>query len=57
MNEQNEREPAIFAVTKAYRRFTEVCDACRRFRSVGLGYGPPGTGKPSLLDITRSGSR
>lgn len=45
MSEQNEREPATFVVTKAYRRFTEVCDACRRFHSVGLGYGPPGTGK------------
>ncbi len=45
MSEQNGREPATFVVTKAYRRFTEVCDACRRSRSVGLGYGPPGTGK------------
>lgn len=45
MNEQNGREPGTFVVTKAYRCFTEVCDACRRFRSVGLGYGPPGTGK------------
>lgn len=44
-SEQNGREPASFVVTKAYRRFTEVCDACRRFRSVGLGSGPPGTGK------------
>ncbi len=45
MNEQNGREPGTFVITKAYRRFTEVCDACRRSRSVGLGYGPPGTGK------------
>jgi DNA transposition AAA+ family ATPase len=45
MSEQNGREPVTFVVTKAYRRFTEVCDACRRFRSIGLGYGPPGTGK------------
>ena len=45
MSEQNEREPGTFVVTKAYRRFTEVCDACRRFRSIGLGYGPPGAGK------------
>jgi DNA transposition AAA+ family ATPase len=45
MSEQNGREPGTFVVTKAYRRFTEVCDACRRFRSIGLGYGPPGTGK------------
>src|SRR5579871_829590 len=45
MSEPHEREPATFVITKAYRRFTEVCDACRRFRSIGLGYGPPGTGK------------
>jgi DNA transposition AAA+ family ATPase len=45
MSEQNECEPGTFVVTKAYRRFTEVCDACRRFRSIGLGYGPPGAGK------------
>jgi AAA domain len=45
MSEQYGHEPATFVVTKAYRRFTEVCDACRRFRSVGLGYGPAGTGK------------
>jgi len=23
----------------------EMCDACRRYRFVGVGYGPPGTGK------------
>ncbi len=45
MSEPHEREPATFVVTKAYRRFTEVCEACRRSRSVGLAYGPPGTGK------------
>ena len=45
MSEQHEQDRSAFVVTKAYRRFTEVCDACRRFRSVGLGSGPPGTGK------------
>jgi DNA transposition AAA+ family ATPase len=34
-----------FVITKGYRRFAEMCDACRRARAVGLGYGPPGTGK------------
>ena len=45
MSEHHEREPGTFVVTKAYRRFTEMCDACRRSRFVGMGYGPPGTGK------------
>jgi DNA transposition AAA+ family ATPase len=38
-------EPGAFVVTKSYRLFAEMCDACRRSRFVGLGYGPPGTGK------------
>lgn len=42
----DQKQPAQgFVVTKAYRRFAEMCDACRRARAVGLGYGPPGTGK------------
>ncbi|HXL36510.1 MAG TPA: AAA family ATPase [Ktedonobacteraceae bacterium] len=45
MTEQNEGEPQGFVATKAYRRFAEMCDGCRRTRVVGLGYGPPGTGK------------
>jgi len=45
MSEQNGRGPEIFVPTKGYRLFADVCDACRRFRSIGLGYGPPGTGK------------
>lgn len=45
MSEQNGQGPKIFVPTKGYRLFADVCDACRRFRSVGLGYGPPGTGK------------
>jgi SpoVK/Ycf46/Vps4 family AAA+-type ATPase len=45
MNEQPERKLASFVVTKGYRLFAEMCDACRQDRFVGLGYGPPGTGK------------
>jgi DNA transposition AAA+ family ATPase len=45
MTEQAGRHPHGFVTTKSYRRFREMCDACRRSRVVGLGYGPPGTGK------------
>ena len=45
MTEQNKGQPQGFVATKAYRRFAEMCDGCRRARVVGLGYGPPGTGK------------
>ncbi len=45
VNEQHEHQPATFVVTKGYRLFAEMCDACRQDQFVGLGYGPPGTGK------------
>lgn len=45
MTEQNGGTPQHFVTMKNYRRFGEMCDACRRARVVGLGYGPPGTGK------------
>jgi DNA transposition AAA+ family ATPase len=45
MTDQDRENPHHFVATKSYRRFGEMCDACRRARVVGLSYGPPGTGK------------
>lgn len=45
MNEASETVTQRFIVTKEYRRFAEFCDACRRYRYIGVCTGAPGVGK------------
>jgi hypothetical protein len=56
MIDQDRENPHHFVATKSYRRFGEMCDACRRARVVGLGYGPLVQAKPSLPSSTRNGA-
>ncbi|GAB7308495.1 hypothetical protein EGLA_32670 [Enterococcus gallinarum] len=40
-----------FIETKEYKRFAEFCDACIKYKYIGICYGPLVYGKRSLPDI------
>ena len=45
MSEEPETKKLVFAATKEYLRFGEFCDACRKYRYIGICHGVPGAGK------------
>jgi hypothetical protein len=45
MSKEATASQVAFLENKEYRRFAEFCDACRRYRYIGLCNGPTGVGK------------
>lgn len=37
-----------FVLSSEHRRFTDFCEACQRYRYIGLCYGVPGGGQDTL---------
>ena len=56
MTNQDGGTPPSFVETKSYRRFGEMCDACRRARVVGPGMDLQARAKPSRPNSTRDGA-